>query len=111
MKTPALLMTAVNVIELGEVDVPAPGAGEVLVKVEYSGISTGTELRCLRGQQAGMPEFPFVPGYNAIGRVVEAGEGAKIPIGTRVFSATTARCSQNRCWGGHCGLHVANENL
>jgi 2-desacetyl-2-hydroxyethyl bacteriochlorophyllide A dehydrogenase len=71
-----------------------------------SGISPGTELRCLRGEQPGQAAFPFIPGYNGIGRVVEVGEGVSLSVGTRVLSAGTSRADANLCWGGHCARHV-----
>ena len=42
-------------LELGEVALPEPGAGEVLVEVDWSGISTGTERLLWTGD---MPPFP-----------------------------------------------------
>jgi 2-desacetyl-2-hydroxyethyl bacteriochlorophyllide A dehydrogenase len=110
MKTASLLVTAPNIIEVGEIDVPGPVASEVLVEVELTGVSPGTELRCLRGEQPGQPSFPFIPGYNGIGRVAQVGEGVTLPVGTRVLSAGTSHADVNRCWGGHCAHHVRPES-
>jgi 2-desacetyl-2-hydroxyethyl bacteriochlorophyllide A dehydrogenase len=106
MQSTSLIVTNVNHVEVGQVEIPEPQSGEVLVRIDFSAISPGTELRCLRGEQSGQPPFPFIPGYAAIGRVVETGDDVDIPVGTRVLSQTTARASFARCWGGHCAYHV-----
>ncbi len=107
MKTQAVLFTAVNTVVLGDVEVPEPGAGEVLLKAAFTGISPGTEKRCLAGLQEGAPEFPYVPGYSFTGIVERAGEGAQIPLGARVLCAGTSKVlGANRLWGGHIGHAV-----
>ena len=64
-------------------DVPSPDSGEVLVETERTLISTGTELTILSGDvPAGsswdnIVDYPFVPGYNNVGTVVETGEGVE----------------------------------
>lgn len=107
METTALTITAPGQVALGTVEVPSPGPGEALVRTLWSGISPGTELRCLAGRQAGAPAFPFIPGYALVGEVLEVGVGVELQPGQRVFSTGTRRASVARCWGGHCGLAVA----
>ncbi|MBK1694872.1 chlorophyll synthesis pathway protein BchC [Chromatium weissei] len=70
-----------------------PEAADVVVDIEWSGISTGTERLLWSGQ---MPEFPgmgypLVPGYESVGRVIYAGADAGLAIGQRVF-VPGARC-------------------
>ena len=60
---------------------------DVVVDVAWSGISTGTERLLWSGR---MPPFtglgyPLVPGYESVGRVVEAGERARSRLGDYVF--------------------------
>jgi threonine dehydrogenase-like Zn-dependent dehydrogenase len=61
-----------------------PGAGEILVQVELSAVSPGTE----RAQYNRLPgvtiDPPFTPGYSGVGRVVEAGKGCAFVPGDRV---------------------------
>jgi|YNPNPStandDraft_1061719.scaffolds.fasta_scaffold22317_3 2-desacetyl-2-hydroxyethyl bacteriochlorophyllide A dehydrogenase len=58
---------------------PVPGEGELLVQTSRTLISTGTELTILSGEfppgskWAEYGKFPFVPGYDHIGVVVEVG--------------------------------------
>jgi len=84
------------------VELPAPGADEVLVETLYSCISPGTELRCLSGKQAGAGTFPFVPGYASIGRVIKAGASAGASEGsTGFFQGSEYAPGLHRLWGGH----------
>jgi 2-desacetyl-2-hydroxyethyl bacteriochlorophyllide A dehydrogenase len=60
-------------------------------------------MRTLEGTQAGQSDFPFIPGYAAAGRVMAAGEGVAMPVGTRVRCGGTLRVEGNygRTWGAH----------
>src|ERR1700723_3746565 len=61
-----------EVMELVELPTPKPGVGQVLVKIEASGVNfIDTYLREGRYPAA----LPFVPGQEAAGVVVELGEG------------------------------------
>jgi 2-desacetyl-2-hydroxyethyl bacteriochlorophyllide A dehydrogenase len=105
----AIFFTGANEVTLGETEIPDPGPGEILIRAEYTCISPGTELRCLAGRQEGTPGWPFIPGYTSVGRVLAQGEGATLPIGTRVLWGGTLRCSSHRLWGGHVELGVQSE--
>lgn len=68
--------------------VPTPAAAQYLVEVEATGISYA-EQAMRRGRYFGQPAFPFTPGYDLVGRVVEAGAGADPAlVGRRVASMT-----------------------
>ncbi len=101
MKAKALIVTAPGSIELGEVEIPEPRAGEVLVRAAYSCVSPGTELRCLRNEGGAAGSYPYVPGYAMSGTVVRAGPGVDIAEGTQVYAGSTERCSIRTQWGGH----------
>jgi 3-hydroxyethyl bacteriochlorophyllide a dehydrogenase len=60
---------------------------DVVVDVEWSGISTGTERLLWSGRMPAFPGmgYPLVPGYESVGRVVDAGDAARSRIGERVF--------------------------
>ncbi|MEZ5277286.1 MAG: zinc-binding alcohol dehydrogenase [Opitutaceae bacterium] len=111
MKTQAVLFAGVDQIEVGQAVIPAPGVGEVIVETHFSCISPGTELRSLAGQQAGSGPFPFVPGYQLSGVIVETGAGVTLAVGTRVCCNGTERISdRGRCWGGHISHAVVRES-
>lgn len=93
-------------VELRELERPQAAAGEALVEVVVSGVSPGTELRCLAGQQAGTPPGGFIPGYQCAGRVLECPDGT-FKTGQSVFSFGTTRGDLARTWGGHVSHAVA----
>jgi NADPH2:quinone reductase len=85
-------MKAIRFHELGEPDVlrfedvekPAPGAGEVLVRVHAVGVNFA-DTRLRRGQYLVQPTLPIIPGAEAAGVVKEVGEGVdKTLFGRRV---------------------------
>ncbi len=83
----AVLLERPAHLALRELELTPMGAGDVVVDVAWSGISSGTEKLLWTGK---MPEFPgmgypLVPGYESIGRVVEAGADAQARIGEWVF--------------------------
>jgi len=113
---PAIVFPEPNRAVLDEVPIPEPGEGDVVVQVEYSSISVGTERWCLTGrlQNPGQAPlaFPHVPGYQASGVVLETGRAVKgLRPGDRVFSRNCRAPAgwQGSWWGGHVGLHVAEE--
>jgi len=60
---------------------------DVVVDVDWSGISTGTERLLWTGRMPSFPGmgYPLVPGYESVGRVVDAGAEASARIGDHVF--------------------------
>ncbi len=66
---------------------------ELLVDIAWSGISTGTERLLYTGQMPSFPGmgYPLVPGYESIGRVLEAGAVSDASVGDTVF-VPGARC-------------------
>ncbi len=66
----------------------APRPGEVLVQMEATGISFA-EQAMRQGLYPAQPAFPFVPGYDLVGRIIAVGEGVPgTRIGTRVAAVT-----------------------
>ena len=59
---------------LRELDVPAPGPGQILVKTEACGVCH-TDLHAANGDWPAKPTLPFTPGHEGIGRVVALGAG------------------------------------
>ncbi len=62
-------------------------SGDVLVEIHYSGISTGTEKLLWTGKMPSFPGmgYPLVPGYESVGRIIDAGAGHQDRIGEWVF--------------------------
>jgi len=67
-----------------EWDIPSPGPGQILVKTEACGVCH-TDLHAATGDWPLKPKLPFIPGHEAIGRVVGVGTGVKsVKEGDRV---------------------------
>jgi NADPH:quinone reductase-like Zn-dependent oxidoreductase len=65
-----------------------PRAGEAVVRVEAAGVSFA-EVQMLKGRYFSQPKFPFVPGYDLVGRVARVGEGVDEElVGRRVAALT-----------------------
>src|SRR6202167_3141400 len=62
---------------LREWDIPAPGAGEILVRTEACGVCH-TDLHAAHGDWPVKPTLPFIPGHEAIGLVAAVGSGVTI---------------------------------
>jgi propanol-preferring alcohol dehydrogenase len=60
-----------------EVDIPSPGPNQILVKTEACGVCH-TDLHAATGDWPLKPKLPFIPGHEAIGRVVAVGAGVKL---------------------------------
>jgi 3-hydroxyethyl bacteriochlorophyllide a dehydrogenase len=75
------------------VELSEPGEDDVVVDVEWSGISTGTEKLLWSGRMPPFPglSYPLVPGYETVGRIASAGTRSGRAVGERVF-VPGARC-------------------
>ncbi|MFC7301855.1 S-(hydroxymethyl)glutathione dehydrogenase/class III alcohol dehydrogenase [Cognatiluteimonas weifangensis] len=94
-------------LQLVEIDVAPPRAGEVLVKISHTGVCH-TDAFTLSGDD---PEgvFPAVLGHEGAGVVVEVGEGVtSVKPGDHVIPLYTAECGQCLfCKSGKTNLCVA----
>lgn len=89
-------------LEIDELPIPEPGAGQVVVKMAYSGVCH-TDLHAARGDWPAKPSLPFVPGHEGTGHVAAVGAGVRwIREGDRVgvpwLHTTCGRCEY--CVGG-----------
>jgi len=83
---------------------PAPGPGQIRVRVEACGVCR-TDLHVVDGE---LPDIrpPIVPGHEIVGRIEAAGEGVRLPLGARVGVAWLGHAC------GHCPYCLsARENL
>lgn len=93
MDTLAVVLDRPEHLSLRTLPLDAPGEGDVVVRTEWSGISTGTERLLFTGTMPPFPGmgYPLVPGYETVGTVVEAGAASGRRAGDRVF-VPGARC-------------------
>jgi propanol-preferring alcohol dehydrogenase len=71
-------------LEIRELPTPSPGPGQVLVKIEASGLCH-TDIHAAHGDWPVKPKMPLTPGHEGVGRVVEVGAGdSPVAVGDRV---------------------------
>ncbi|MDQ7914545.1 alcohol dehydrogenase AdhP [Pseudomonas sp. 102515] len=99
-------------LEFREVEVPTPGAGQVLVKIAASGVCH-TDLHAAQGDWPVKPNPPFIPGHEGVGHVVAVGAGVThVREGDRVgvpwLYSTCGHCEH--CLGGWETLCESQQN-
>lgn len=89
----AVVLAAPEDLALSRLALSDAGEEDVVVDVEWSGISTGTERLLWSGRMPPFPGmgYPLVPGYESVGRVAAAGSRSGGREGDRVF-VPGARC-------------------
>ncbi|WP_303782366.1 chlorophyll synthesis pathway protein BchC [Sandarakinorhabdus limnophila] len=87
METLAVVVEEPERVALRFLTLTPPQADDVVVSIDFSGISMGTEKLMYNGTMPMFPGmgYPLVPGYEAVGTVVVAGENATAMIGKTVF--------------------------
>lgn len=87
VETLAVVLEAPERIALRSLTLTAPGPADVVIEVAYSGISSGTEKLLWTGRMPSFPGmgYPLVPGYESVGRIVDAGAEVRGRIGEWVF--------------------------
>jgi bacteriochlorophyllide a dehydrogenase len=83
----AIIFDAPGKLDMRKTALSAMGRSDILVEIQYSGISTGTEKLLWTGKMPSFPGmgYPLVPGYESVGRVIDAGTDQKQRIGEWVF--------------------------
>jgi threonine dehydrogenase-like Zn-dependent dehydrogenase len=88
-------------------DVPAMGPGEAILEIEACGIC-GSDVEQYRGTFVanGITRYPFIPGHEPIGRIVDIGSDAKrvwgVKIGDRVAIEPNLSCGRcDMCLSGN----------
>ena len=95
-----------DVLRLEEIDTPAPGPGEVLVRADAVTLNFN-DIDGIHGRYATVPvPAPYVPGMEALGTVESVGEGADAALlGTRVVAIPTG------AFGGYAEYSVAPASM
>jgi len=120
MKGQAVVFTDVRQVRFMEVDVPEPGPEDVVVDLEYSWISNGTESSFLYGERISGEQvtrpgdvlpFPQVAGYQKVGIVRSVGDKVKgFAPGDRVFATVSKVDGMKFDHGGHVNPSVTHES-
>ncbi len=87
MDTLAVVLEEPERLSLRRLDLQDANTDDLVVKIDWSGISTGTERLLWSGRMPPFPGmgYPLVPGYESVGRVIDAGASVRARIGERVF--------------------------
>lgn len=93
MNSIAVVLQKPEQLELNQLELTPAGDADVVVDVQWSGISTGTERLLWSGRMPPFPGmgYPLVPGYESVGRVTARGPDTDLAIGDHVF-VPGARC-------------------
>jgi 3-hydroxyethyl bacteriochlorophyllide a dehydrogenase len=110
--TLAVVMEGPGRLTLRHLALTAPAAQDLVVDVDFSGISSGTERLLWTGRMPAFPGmgYPLVPGYESVGTVIDAGDAARHRIGETVF-VPGASCFKDArgLFGGAARRIVVNE--
>jgi 3-hydroxyethyl bacteriochlorophyllide a dehydrogenase len=100
MQTTAVVFEQPERLALARLDLTPPTDADVVVAVQWSGISTGTERLLWSGRMPPFPGmgYPLVPGYESVGRVTAAGAQSGLSGGELVFVPGA------KCFGSVRGL-------
>ncbi len=95
MDAVAVILEAPERLSLRSLALNPMGADDVRVDIDWSGISSGTEKLLWTGRMPSFPGmgYPLVPGYESVGRIVDAGVNARARIDEWVF-VPGANCYQ-----------------
>jgi propanol-preferring alcohol dehydrogenase len=98
-------------LEIRDLPVPVPGRGQVLVRIEASGLCH-TDIHAARGDWPVPPTIPLVPGHEGVGTVCALGPGVDdLAEGDRVaipwLGHACGRCRS--CIAGHETYCVAPQ--
>jgi propanol-preferring alcohol dehydrogenase len=99
-------------LEIQDLPIPEPGPGQVLVRIETSGLCH-TDIHAAHGDWPVKPTPPFIPGHEGIGIIETLGAGVSTrTVGERVAIAWLGyACGECRyCIGGWETLCLKQEN-
>lgn len=86
-------------VELRDVPIPTPGAGEILIEVKAAPVNY-VDLVTMRGEYQFKPQLPYTPGKGPVGVVVAVGVDVdRVSVGDRVLAMAE--------YGGYADLCLA----
>jgi 3-hydroxyethyl bacteriochlorophyllide a dehydrogenase len=87
MHAKAIILEQPERLSMRSLALTSPQSTDVVVDIAWSGISSGTERLLWEGRMPSFPGmgYPLVPGYESVGRIVDAGADAHGRIGEWVF--------------------------
>lgn len=93
MHTRAIVVERPEHLALQSLPLVPPAAEDVVVDMQWSSVSTGTEKLLWSGRMPAFPGmgYPLVPGYESVGRVSMAGPASGREVGQLVY-VPGARC-------------------
>lgn len=106
-KTLAVVASGPREVAVSEVALAGIGANDVLIRTQFSGVSTGTDKWVMQGLFTWMDvDFPVVPGYQRFGTVEALGDAVSgFVVGQQVVAtASQPFLDASAGWGGHVGL-------
>ena len=114
MITKAVVMSEPGSLSIQPVDLKSPSKEDVVIEINYSGISTGTEKLFYNGKMPQFPGmgYPLVPGYESTGEVVQAPKDSNLKIGDMVFvpGADCYSGSVKSLFGGAAQMIISSPN-
>tara|TARA_A100001015_G_scaffold318215_1_gene437395 strand:+ start:16645 stop:17607 length:963 start_codon:yes stop_codon:yes gene_type:complete len=109
----AVLIEKPGSISLNELEIDELADEDLMIDVEFSGISTGTERLLFEGRMPNFPGmgYPLVPGYESVGKVIATGSEVATKIGESVF-VPGAQCfgKVRGLFGGACSKIVVPDS-
>jgi len=87
MHATAIILEQPERLSMRSLALTSPQSTDVVVDIAWSGISSGTERLLWEGRMPSFPGmgYPLVPGYESVGRIIDAGADAHGRIGEWVF--------------------------
>jgi 3-hydroxyethyl bacteriochlorophyllide a dehydrogenase len=120
VKGKAVVFTDALQVEYIAVEIPDPEEQDVVVEVQHSWISIGTESSYLRGerihgevpyQEGDSWPFPIVAGYQKVGIVQSVGKDVHhLNVGDQVFVSSSYISNMFSLSGGHINPAVAHKS-
>lgn len=106
MEAKAIVFEDPGRLKVRQLALMPPGEADVVVETLLSGISTGTEKMLFDGSMPAFPgmQYPLVPGYESVARVVYAGSKSGHSVGDTVFAPGAS------CFQGAAGLFGASAS-
>src|ERR1700712_3437941 len=106
MDAMAVILKEPQNLAVSRIGLTPPSDSDVVVDINFSGVSTGTERLLWSGRMPAFPGmgYPLVPGYESVGRVVETSGETGLHIGDTVFVPGA------KCFGEVRGLFGASAS-